>query len=298
MRARPESLSTRPSALPRSAGSVARWVTARWVTARWVTARWVTARWIIVLRVVAVCTLALAAVALGSSAVPLAIAGAADGPAPVAASPLVPLPDDWVRPFKTATYGRHSRFDSLPPDVGRYRVTRALHRVEPTRSLFEDCERRLDGRRPVDCVLTFRGRDGFGNAASPLKGVWDWWSPPQVILPDRVVAGERWTELHLKRGSTSRRSCEILPDVSFCDDGIESRCVTEFDGGDTVVLAQHFCRGLGWVGEDARARPDGNHTFSTFTYDVVVDGVRMPERRDAPVEPVSPETVSGSGRGA
>lgn len=242
--------------------------------------------------------------ALGFVAVPLATAGATDGPAATApeqfdpASPLARLPADWIRTFKTATYGRHSRFDSLPPDVGRYRVTRNLHRVEPTRTLFQDCERRLDRRHPADCVLTFLGREGFGNAASPLKGVWDWWSPPQVILPAEVAVGERWSELHQKRGATSRRSCELRADVSFCDDGIESRCVTEFDGGDTVVLAQHYCRGLGWVGEDARARPDGNHTFSTFTYDLVVDGVRMPDRREPEPEPEAPETVPGSGRGA
>lgn len=209
--------------------------------------------------------------------------------------------DPWVRPFHVARYARSSQFDALPRDVGRYKLTRRYVRGEPARSMIEECEQRLDRHHPADCVLLFLGREGFGNAASPDKTGLDWWSPPQVILPPEPAAGVRWTSTHQKRGATSTRSCELRADRTFCDDGLESRCITDFDShtrGDGVVLAEHYCPGLGWVGEDALAHPDGAHTFRTFTYDLVVDGVRMPERR-APAEPPKPPgTVPGSGRGA
>lgn len=195
---------------------------------------------------------------------------------------------EWVAPFREARFSRQEQYDSLPVDIGKFRATFGPEIQEQNRRLWERCETRLDGKGlsgagKVDCVLVFLGVDGFGNAASPISGVsprqWDWWSPPQVILPAQPVVGARWEQAHFKRGKWSRRQCELRADAAFCDDGIESRCYSEFESS-AVVISEHYCKGLGWVGENAFARYVDGHRYSSFTYDLVVDGVAMPARRD------------------
>ncbi len=217
-----------------------------------------------------------------------------------------PTPDPgaitaWIRPFRVANYSRRTQFDDLPADIGRYRLTHLLDATEPLRTLYVDCERRLDRHQKPDCVLTFLGREGYGNAASLIKGAWDWWSPPEVVLPATVAVGAEWRVDHQKSTGASERACRIVPDTAYCDDGIASECRTYFGSAGktgvqgTVLLREHFCRDLGWVGEDATAQPDGQHRFATLTYDLVVDGVAMPTRRD--VKYNDPLVVPGSGSG-
>lgn len=235
-----------------------------------------------------------------------ALAAPAASPAAPAASPAAPAAslaaspgalEDWIKPFRVATLRRTEQYDALPPDVGRYRIVQGPARPEPTRTLWEQCERRLDRRKPADCVLVFLGADGYGNAASPVRGAsaWDWWSPPQVILPPRPADGARWEAVHAKRGGMSRRGCELRADTSFCDDGLESRCFTEFPQS-AVVISEHYCRGVGWVGESALARYADGHRYRAFTSDLVVDGVAMPARRESPV--TGPSTSVDAGGGA
>jgi hypothetical protein len=211
-------------------------------------------------------------------------AEAADGTGAAEATAL----SEWVAPFREARFSRQEQYDSLPVDIGKFRVSFGPEILEQNRSLWERCESRLGGKGlsgadRVDCVLVFLGVDGFGNAASPISGVsprqWDWWSPPQVILPAQPVVGARWEQAHFKRGKWSRRQCELRADAAFCDDGIESRCYSEFESS-AVVISEHYCKGLGWVGENAFARYVDGHRYSSFTYDLVVDGVAMPARRD------------------
>ncbi len=197
------------------------------------------------------------------------------------AGPVPPALGAWLPHFRTALFMRSEQYDGLPADVGHYIVSRAVERVEPQRTLYKECERRIDHKKKVACALTFAGLDGYGNAASWIDGRWDWFSPPQVVLPPTPTPGSTWDARHWKRGNASHRSCEVVDDSSFCDGGIASRCHTEFPAS-AVQIAQHFCPGIGWVGEDAFAQYEGGHVFSTFTFGVLLDGVPGPTRRPKP----------------
>ncbi len=218
---------------------------------------------------------------------PLSGCGSATAAEPGSSAPAAL--EGWLPHFQVARFTRHEQYDALPPDVGSYKVTRTLQRVEPSRTLYQECERRLDRKKAADCLLTFIGVEGFGNAASPVQGVWEWWSPPQVILPPSPVAGTHWVASHQKRGGTSRRECQLIADISFCDGGLESRCFSVFPSS-TVGISEHYCPGTGWVGQDAFARYDDGHLFATFTMDVTLDGVPAPTRRPAPTSGPSAAT--------
>lgn len=198
-----------------------------------------------------------------------------------AVGPVPPALGAWLPHYRTALFMRSEQYDSLPADVGHYIVSRSVERVEPQRTLYRECERRIDRRKPTSCALTFAGLDGYGNAASVFEGRWDWFSPPQVVLPPVPTPGASWDSGHWKRGAASHRTCEVVADTSFCDDGVRSRCHTEFPAS-AVQITQHFCPGIGWVGEDALAQYEGGHVFSTFTFDVLLDGVPGPTRRPRP----------------
>lgn len=207
-----------------------------------------------------------------------------------AAEPSVPSAlETWLPRFHVARFTRHEQYDALPPDIGHYRVTREVERIEPRRTVYQECEQRTDRKKAVDCLLTFAGVEGYGNAASPVRGEWEWWSPPQIILPPAPVAGAHWLAEHQKRGGSSRRECQILADATFCDGGIESRCFSVFPAS-SVGISQHYCPGVGWVGQDAFARYEDGHQFATFTLDVTLDGVPAPERRPPPTSERSTAT--------
>ncbi len=183
---------------------------------------------------------------------------------------------EWLPPFRVIELARVEQYDALPQDIARYRLKRRVFATEPGRVVYEDCERRLGSKKPETCTLVFVGAGGYGNVASMLKGAWDWWSPPQILLPPNPRVGARWSAIHQKRGGVSERTCEVLADESVCADGLEVRCHTAFPTA-SVVIGTHYCRGRGWVGEDVLSSyPDG-HRFSSSSFALTIDGQPAPE---------------------
>lgn len=132
-------------------------------------------------------------------------------------------------------------------------------------------------------VFVDRGAFGFYATVGP-DGTEDRYDPPQVVLPAQPRLGQRWAATHRTRAESVRRTCELIP-FAGCPGGMSADCHSQRAELTTHVV-EHFCPGVGWIGEDA-AVFNTNGRYATAIGAVIVDGepVARSQDRRAPLGP-------------
>ena len=92
-------------------------------------------------------------------------------------------------------------------------------------------------------------------------------------LRDELRVGETWAATHGNEGNRNERTCRAEKSP-FCRDGLATACTTRWDKS-MVWIRQHWCPEGGWRGMEARVWRDGSLSMTTWTTDVVVDGVAL-----------------------
>lgn len=129
--------------------------------------------------------------------------------------------------------------------------------------------------RVLDVTRVVYGPGGYGYLGTVERdGTIQRWDPMQVVLPMGAKVGDSWEGEHRKGASLSIRSCEIL-EAKVCDRGLVVVCESKRDGG-VVVLRDHFCPDLGWVGFEAMVQTPNQHPMQMWSEEVARDGVPGP----------------------
>lgn len=198
---------------------------------------------------------------------------------PAPSNPLIQLPRQtrqyttiWNSGDPAAFSTRTTETWGPPARVGRL----ALRTVE---------SREVRAGQPdrVTRMRVFVDRGAYG-VYSTLNddGTEDRYDPPEVVIPAQPRIGQRWQGDHRKSGLVIRRTCELQA-FEGCPGGVSVDCHLRIDQ-DIVHVVEHFCPGVGWIGEDASVF-NASERLATTTGAVIQDGVAV-ARSQRPRAPV------------
>lgn len=181
----------------------------------------------------------------------------------------------WAAPPETFEYLRVNRAGPLPlPDV-QSRDEWVGPELEDGRLVYTVTT--FDDREAVPEEVykykVFYGPEGFGNLGSWEDGEYTAWVPPQVVLPPEPAVGQTWHAVHQKGKATSDRECEIM-ESDLCEGGIVSVCDSKREGG-RIIMRDHFCPDMGWVGFEAMALAGDNPPVRMWSEQMTRNGVRL-----------------------
>lgn len=185
----------------------------------------------------------------------------------------------WVIFPQTTEYRRINRAGPLPlPDVD-IRDDWSGPSLDGNRLLYDvqttDVTEGVP--RPLEQVRHFVDETGYGYLGTFQEdGSVQVWDPPQVVLPLNPKVGDTWSGTHTKGQSISERSCEIMAS-DICEGGLVPVCESKRDGG-RIILRDHFCPGIGWVGFEAMVLMGSNPPVRMWSVDLARDGVMAPQR--------------------
>ncbi len=101
----------------------------------------------------------------------------------------------------------------------------------------------------VDHMKVFVDRGAFGIYSSTGANGEERYDPPEVVMPAQPRVGQRWAGQHRHAGRVIRRTCELVA-FAGCPRGLSADCHSQMEQV-TVHQVEHFCPGIGWIGEDA-----------------------------------------------
>ena len=114
--------------------------------------------------------------------------------------------------------------------------------------------------------------DSYGHYAFHDGMDWTFYEA-KMELRDGLRVGEAWTSTHGGDGAQNERSCRVEKSP-FCRDGLATACTTRWDKS-MVWVRQHWCPEGGWRGMEARVWEEGSLALTTWSSDVVVDGIEL-----------------------
>lgn len=188
-----------------------------------------------------------------------------------------PVARIWAPPPAEATYVRVAVAGPVDLPPVPFKVSWSVPTLVDGRVVVDVVEWDMSGPEPEarEQIRHFYGPEGFGYLGTvDDSGALVRWDPPQVVLPPRPAVGDTWSATHTKGDRVSERTCEIQAS-SLCDDGLVSVCDSTFPEG-RLILRDHFCPDVGWVGFEALRQAEGQPTVRFWTEDLRRDGVLIP----------------------
>ncbi len=132
----------------------------------------------------------------------------------------------------------------------------------------------------VERMKVFVDRGAFGFYSSIGANGEERYDPPEVVLPAQPRAGQRWEGEHRHGRRVIRRTCELVA-FGGCSRGLSADCHSRMQDGTVVHQVEHFCHGIGWIGEDASIFNARGRVGTTIGA-VIQDGVRTSRALPSP----------------
>lgn len=128
-------------------------------------------------------------------------------------------------------------------------------------------------KRVREVQRVFYGPTGTGWLGTGVRErPYEVFSNPKVVLPAAPKIGDAWSGAHDGGGRPQQRACEIRGAAS-CPGGVVSHCDTTYVDQRRVVLDQHFCPGVGFVGYEGTVQPPGGFTLRMWSRNMKRDGI-------------------------
>ena len=134
----------------------------------------------------------------------------------------------------------------------------------------------------VERMKVFVDRGAFGLYSSTGANGEERYDPPEVVMPAQPRVGQRWGGEHRHGGRVIRRTCELVV-FEGCPRGLSADCHSRMEQA-TVHQVEHFCPGIGWIGEDASVFNARGRVATTIGA-VIQDG--EPVSRSLPPRPAA-----------